>query len=146
MTMGDRIAVMKAGVIQQVADPITIYNSPANVFVAGFIGSPSMSFFKGSLIQAQSRLWFAEPNASKEIGSGEFAFPLDTAGASRLSGYAGKSLILGLRIRSFRGGSGFAHQHGSLEPRKNFLGQTSPSSAGFFLQLGKQLFREFFDG
>src|SRR5258707_323385 len=46
MTMGDRIAVMKDGVIQQVADPIHIYQHPANLFVAGFIGAPSMNFFR----------------------------------------------------------------------------------------------------
>ena len=44
MTMGDRIAVMRAGVLEQVGDPDTVYNQPANVFVAGFIGSPAMAF------------------------------------------------------------------------------------------------------
>ena len=44
MTMGDRIAVMRGGVLEQVGDPDTIYNHPANVFVAGFIGSPAMTF------------------------------------------------------------------------------------------------------
>src|SRR2546423_5776380 len=45
MTMGQRIAVMKEGVIQQVADPLTLYNSPGNLFVATFIGSPPMNLF-----------------------------------------------------------------------------------------------------
>ena len=49
LTLADRIAVMKGGVIQQLADPRTIYNKPANLFVAGFIGSPSMSFLDGSI-------------------------------------------------------------------------------------------------
>jgi ABC-type sugar transport system ATPase subunit len=44
MTMGDRIAVMNNGVLEQCGDPETIYERPANVFVAGFIGSPAMSF------------------------------------------------------------------------------------------------------
>ena len=44
MTMGDRIAVMRAGVLEQIGDPETVYNRPANVFVAGFIGSPAMTF------------------------------------------------------------------------------------------------------
>src|SRR5438477_2567831 len=47
MTMGDRIAVMKEGVVQQVADPIRLYNHPANLFVGGFIGTPPMNFFRG---------------------------------------------------------------------------------------------------
>jgi multiple sugar transport system ATP-binding protein len=49
LTLADRIAVMKSGVIQQLADPMTIYNMPENLFVAGFIGSPSMNFFRGEI-------------------------------------------------------------------------------------------------
>ncbi|NMB04498.1 MAG: sn-glycerol-3-phosphate ABC transporter ATP-binding protein UgpC [Tissierellia bacterium] len=49
MTMGTRICVMNEGIIQQVADPRTIYNRPANLFVAGFIGSPPMNFLEGSI-------------------------------------------------------------------------------------------------
>src|SRR5713101_1836647 len=45
MTLGDRIAVLKLGLLQQIADPFTLYSSPANQFVAGFIGSPSINFF-----------------------------------------------------------------------------------------------------
>ncbi len=51
LTLADRIAVMKGGVIQQLSDPQTIYNKPANLFVAGFIGSPSMSFLEGGLVE-----------------------------------------------------------------------------------------------
>jgi multiple sugar transport system ATP-binding protein len=47
MTLGDRIAVMRAGVLQQVGSPIELYNHPNNLFVAGFIGSPSMNFLPG---------------------------------------------------------------------------------------------------
>jgi multiple sugar transport system ATP-binding protein len=49
LTLADRIAVMRGGIIQQLADPKTIYNKPANLFVAGFIGSPAMSFLKGEM-------------------------------------------------------------------------------------------------
>jgi multiple sugar transport system ATP-binding protein len=49
MTLADRIAIMKDGIIQQLADPHTIYNRPVNLFVAGFIGSPTMNFLRGSL-------------------------------------------------------------------------------------------------
>lgn len=47
MTMGDRIVVLKDGVIQQIADPVTLYEKPDNLFVAGFIGTPPMNLFKG---------------------------------------------------------------------------------------------------
>ncbi|MDI7863540.1 ABC transporter ATP-binding protein [Rhizobiaceae bacterium n13] len=49
LTLADRIAIMKNGVIQQLDDPIAIYNAPRNLFVAGFIGSPSMNFLNGEL-------------------------------------------------------------------------------------------------
>ena len=47
MTLGDRIVVMKDGVVQQIAAPLTLYSEPANVFVAGFIGNPAMNFIEG---------------------------------------------------------------------------------------------------
>jgi len=62
MTMGDRICVMKDGEIQQVATPLELYNRPVNMFVAGFIGSPPMNFFKGSIRRVGGRLSFVESN------------------------------------------------------------------------------------
>jgi multiple sugar transport system ATP-binding protein len=56
MTMGDRIIVLKDGIIQQVADPMTLYDAPVNRFVAGFIGSPSMNFVDGKL-SGDNGLW-----------------------------------------------------------------------------------------
>jgi multiple sugar transport system ATP-binding protein len=50
LTLADRIAVMKGGTIQQLDDPLTIYNRPRNLYVAGFIGSPSMNFLKGRIV------------------------------------------------------------------------------------------------
>jgi len=58
MTMGDRIVVMKDGLIQQVASPLDLYDRPANLFVAGFIGSPPMNFFPGRIEQRAGALWF----------------------------------------------------------------------------------------
>ncbi|AEH38960.1 ABC transporter ATP-binding protein [Halopiger xanaduensis] len=49
MTMSDRVAIINGGVLQQIAPPLTCYNEPANLFVAGFIGSPSMNFIEGSV-------------------------------------------------------------------------------------------------
>ena len=60
MTMGDRIAVMKDGILQQVADPITIYDHPKNKFVAGFIGSPPMNFMRGKIIRKNGKIYFDE--------------------------------------------------------------------------------------
>ena len=49
MTLGDRVAVMRAGVLQQVGSPMELYNEPKNLFVAGFIGSPAMNFMPGTV-------------------------------------------------------------------------------------------------
>ena len=60
LTLADRIAVMKGGVIQQFADPQTVYNRPANLFVAGFIGSPSMNFLPGATTDGGRVFAFAD--------------------------------------------------------------------------------------
>lgn len=63
MTMGDRIVVMKDGLIQQVATPTDIYNYPVNQFVASFIGSPAMNFIKGRITEKEGRLVFDAPTS-----------------------------------------------------------------------------------
>src|SRR5688572_4446835 len=60
MTMGDRICVMKDGLIQQVAESLTLYNEPANLFVAGFIGTPPMNLFPGMIVRTENQLAFLE--------------------------------------------------------------------------------------
>lgn len=60
LTLGDRIVVMKDGLIQQIADPIRLYESPSNKFVAGFIGSPPSNFLKGKIIGQQGDLYFTD--------------------------------------------------------------------------------------
>src|SRR5918998_952111 len=60
MTLGDRVAVMRAGVIQQVDSPATLYSNPKNIFVAGFIGSPAMNFFAGRIDDGKVRLPFGD--------------------------------------------------------------------------------------
>ncbi len=61
MTMGDRIVVMRDGLIQQTAKPLEIYNHPVNRFVAGFIGSPAMNFFEGQLARTDLGWAFHQP-------------------------------------------------------------------------------------
>jgi len=62
MTMGDRIVVMKDGLVQQIDAPIELYNKPRNRFVAGFIGSPPMNFMEGRVRKADGELVFDEGN------------------------------------------------------------------------------------
>ena len=60
LTLGDRVAVMRAGVLQQVAPPSELYSNPTNLFVAGFIGSPAMNFFGASVEGGRVKLPFAD--------------------------------------------------------------------------------------
>ena len=88
MTMGDRIVVMKDGIIQQVADPITLYDKPANRFVASFIGTPPMNFFEGSIVTESGSMFFKEET---------FQVPLPEAWCSQLAAYEGKPVTFGIR-------------------------------------------------
>lgn len=90
MTMGDRIVVMKDGVIQQIDTPTEIYEHPANRFVAGFIGSPAMNFLEGSLQEEDQEVFFVTYN-------GKLKFPADRASVIRESGYIGKDVVFGIR-------------------------------------------------
>jgi multiple sugar transport system ATP-binding protein len=92
MTMGNRICVMKDGLIMQVADPLTLYRKPDNLFVASFIGSPPMNLIKGKVRQRDGGLDFVE-NGEKNA----LTFPLEgplRAGASK---YLDKDIIFGIR-------------------------------------------------
>lgn len=94
MTMGDRIVVMKDGLIQQVAEPIALYNSPNNMFVAGFIGSPPMNFFRGKIESKQGGLWFTEDTVAGKSG---FSVRVGDAMAGKLNAYAAKPVVFGSR-------------------------------------------------
>jgi len=95
MTMGDRICLMKDGRIQQVAEPLEIYNNPANMYVAAFIGSPPMNFFAGTLQPRGGKLWFIEKTAGE--GKDGFALQVDDAHAAKLADRLDQTLHLGLR-------------------------------------------------
>jgi multiple sugar transport system ATP-binding protein len=89
MTMGDRIAVMRDGIVQQVDAPLTLYNEPANVFVAGFIGSPAMNF-----VEAKVRVAGDET----VIDAGAFSLQAPKGSrAERLRPYDGQSILFGVR-------------------------------------------------
>jgi multiple sugar transport system ATP-binding protein len=97
MTMGNRIAVMKDGVIQQVADPIHLYQHPANLFVAGFIGAPPMNFFRGTLGGEPGGLCFIEAAPPRAGQTSGFQVRLSPEHSAKLSGRSGLPVILGLR-------------------------------------------------
>jgi len=93
MTMGDRICIMKDGEIQQVAEPLSLYNQPANLYAAGFIGSPPMNFFRGTLRKEGGVVRFVEANAKGAPVSIHLPPRLAEAGRNHLD----KDVVLGIR-------------------------------------------------
>src|SRR5439155_7052306 len=91
MTMGDRVAVMRKGELQQVADPQTLYDQPVNLFVGGFIGSPAMNML-------EAKLEHRNGNAFAHAGSQEIGLDAETIAAHpALRDYDGRTIVLGIR-------------------------------------------------
>jgi multiple sugar transport system ATP-binding protein len=99
MTMGDRVAVMNAGRLQQVDTPQVLYDQPINEFVAGFIGSPAINLVEAQLEQTNGKL---------AVSFGEYRLAVDEQVARNRSGlkdYVGKEIILGIRPEDFEDAS-----------------------------------------
>src|SRR4051795_664831 len=88
MTLGDRVAVMRSGVLQQVGSPMELYNEPVNLFVAGFIGSPAMNFMPATVDGETVKLPFGDVRLPTELHD-------------RVRDAHGKRLIAGIRPESF---------------------------------------------
>ncbi|MDF1605387.1 sn-glycerol-3-phosphate ABC transporter ATP-binding protein UgpC [Nocardioides sp. YIM 152315] len=85
MTMGDRVAVMKDGYLQQVDTPLALYDKPVNLFVAGFIGSPQMNLMEAKADNGQAKI-------------GEYLVPVDPAAAKKMQG----NITVGVRPEAWR--------------------------------------------
>ncbi len=95
MTMADRVAVINAGVLQQVDAPQTLFDRPDNLFVAAFIGSPSMNLLEGDLSESNGAL-------SLKLGSQTIGLPASVLGERpALRGYIGREVVAGLRPSDF---------------------------------------------
>ncbi len=93
MTLGDRLAILRGGVLQQVGPPMEIYNRPANTFVAGLVGTPSMNFFEGQL----------ECNGPSICFVGQLGcLPLPQTMSANLRTYGGQKVVLGIRPQHVR--------------------------------------------
>ena len=95
MTMGDRIVVMERGTIQQAAPPLVVYQRPANLFVAGFIGTPPMNFMKGRIVRCPGGFQFLH-------AAGAFAVPERLARA--MEPFLEREAVLGFRPESVGAG------------------------------------------
>lgn len=89
MTMGDRIAVMKGGIMQQCDTPMEVYNHPANIFVASFIGTPAMNFFPASLRKADGGGYL--------IDAADFSVAVPVEQESKMKDFVGKDVTFGIR-------------------------------------------------
>jgi multiple sugar transport system ATP-binding protein len=98
MTMGDRVAVLRAGELQQVDTPTNVYDRPANLFVAGFIGSPPMNLARGT-IEAGS------DGVVVRLGSAVIPIPAETARERTLETWVGREVIVGIRPENLQGPS-----------------------------------------
>jgi multiple sugar transport system ATP-binding protein len=110
MTLGDRIVVMKDGIVQQVAEPLTIYERPVNRFVAGFIGTPPMNFMTGRIVIDAGHVYFDE---------GTCRIQLPDRCVSSLAPYDQQPMVLGVRPESlsFRAEESWADKRNSLAVR-----------------------------
>jgi multiple sugar transport system ATP-binding protein len=88
MTMGDRILVLMDGVLQQIDSPRNLYEEPRNLFVAGFIGSPSMNFFDATVVGEEGNMY---------VDTGDFRIQVPEGRKAQYDAYVGKEVIFGLR-------------------------------------------------
>ena len=96
LTLGSRVAVMSGGRLQQVARPLELYQQPASLFVAGFVGSPPMNFFRGIISENGGGIYFEEKTAANSSRTG-FKLPLSGAAAGQIKGRVGSEVQMGLR-------------------------------------------------
>jgi multiple sugar transport system ATP-binding protein len=107
MTLGDRVVVMKDGEVQQVDNPLKIYDRPVNRFVAGFLGTPPMNFFKGRLVSQNGDIYFNDGASSVQ---------LPAKWRERLGKYGDQEMILGVRPENF-----FPKAEGSFAGKNNSM-------------------------
>lgn len=89
MTMGDRIVIMKDGIINQVDTPLNLYNKPVNQFVAGFIGSPAMNFLNGTILEKNDLMYISN--------NSELQFNFSSEQKNYLKDYNGQEVVIGIR-------------------------------------------------
>ena len=132
MTLGDHIAVMKDGIVQQLGDPQSIYDNPANLFVAGFIGSPSMNFLRGTLTELGGGIAFELDHAGRRA-----PLPLPALGPAARQ-WLGRELILGLRPERITDPDSRQGAH-TLECRIDLVEPTGPDTLVYITLNGSKV-------
>jgi multiple sugar transport system ATP-binding protein len=123
MTLATRVAVMKDGIVQHLDDPQTVYDRPANVYVARFVGSPSMNIIPGKLAEDGTTALMEQPGGGQSHIAG---VPL--TGAARRQ-YAGKQVLIGVRPEGFSVG---AAGNAGVEAAIEVVEPTGPDTLAMF--------------
>jgi multiple sugar transport system ATP-binding protein len=136
MTLGDRIAVMKDGIVQQFGAPQDIYDSPSNLFVAGFVGAPPMNFIEGRLVEQGAKVGIEiDTGVTRSV----LNLPFDV---NRLKGSLDRNVILGLRPERITDARG-VHECGNetvqpIEVKVDVIEPTGPDTLVFAQVNGKR--------
>jgi len=131
LTLGDRLVLMRDGIVQQIGDPRTMYNRPANTFVAGFIGSPSMNFLNGKLVAENGALWLDMQDFRLQIPSQE----------KNLDQYLDKNIIIGFRPEDIvdKDRAGFANPGNVMKAQIDVI-EPIGSEELLYVSSGKHIF------
>ena len=128
MTLSTRIAVMNDGYVQQLGTPKEIYDKPANLFVATFMGSPSMNLIPVNVRQQDNRLMAAMQGDDGQ----EISLAIDNP-SSELGAKAGQEVLLGIRPEALTDVEGADHRSGHLEKFNNTVTVTEPAGSDTFV-------------
>ncbi|AUH65049.1 ABC transporter ATP-binding protein [Paracoccus zhejiangensis] len=130
LTLSTRIAVMNKGYVQQLGTPKEIYDNPANMFVASFMGSPSMNLLPAKLVDHNGAL-AAELTDSN---GGSLRLPLSQQGAG-LRAHLNKNVILGIRPEAITDAEGADKRAQNLQPLRNMVSVTEPAGSDTFVTM-----------
>src|SRR5262249_483364 len=97
MSLGRHVAILNRGALRQVAEPLELYRQPAELFVARFIGSPTMNIFSGRLVQKDANLWFIAEAADKADASSPMMLPVHSGAGTLCEDCVGRRVYFGLR-------------------------------------------------
>jgi len=132
MTMGDRVAILRDGLLEQLGTPKELYETPANVFVAGFIGSPAMNLLS-------ARLEAEGDGCTACIGESRLKLPPDAFKRhTSLAGYAGREVIMGIRPEDFQSADAARNGHHGLVSVNVTRSESLGSDVIAYLRLSEQ--------
>jgi multiple sugar transport system ATP-binding protein len=126
MTLSTRIAVMNGGYVQQLGTPKDIYDNPANIFVASFMGSPSMNLIPAKVVEQNGAVHAEVQDAGGGAGHLRFSDGV-------LTGQTGRDIILGIRPEAITDPEGADRKSSNIQMIRNTVGVTEPAGSDTFV-------------